>query len=184
MGTKPGRCVVVEDTPSGVTAAVSAGMRALGYAADSDEQALLDAGAEVLRSLDELHAPEIAATWPTYRDLESTIAGVQERRGNVADAWAWLGSYDIGREYAADLFEDVQLATVPTLVEHTAEDLNALLGTMSFWARLFPTQRDGVTRENLALQQRLGRPIRASTVAALVTARRHLAFAPADAEIA
>jgi hypothetical protein len=28
--------------------------RALGYAADSNEQVLLDAGAEVLRSLDEL----------------------------------------------------------------------------------------------------------------------------------
>jgi SAM-dependent methyltransferase len=118
------------------------------------------------------HAPEVAATWPTYRDLDSTIAGVQERRGNVADAWAWLGSYDIGRDYAADLFEDLQLATVPTLVEHTAAELNALLGTMSFWARLSPDQRDAVVSENHALRERLGRPIRASTLAALVTARR------------
>jgi HAD superfamily hydrolase (TIGR01509 family) len=54
MRAKPVDCVVVEDTPSGVTAAVSAGMHALGYAADSDEQALRDAGAEVLHSLDEL----------------------------------------------------------------------------------------------------------------------------------
>jgi HAD superfamily hydrolase (TIGR01509 family) len=55
MGAEPDGCVVVEDTPSGVTAAVSAGMRGLGYAADSDEQALRDAGAtEILRSLDEL----------------------------------------------------------------------------------------------------------------------------------
>ena len=37
------------------------------------------------------HAPEIAATWPSYRDLETTIAGVQERRRNVADAWALAG---------------------------------------------------------------------------------------------
>ena len=102
------------------------------------------------------HAPEIAATWPTYRDLESTIAGVQERRRNVADAWGWLGSYDIGRDYAADLFEDVQLATAPTLVEHTAEELNALLGTMSFWARLSPAQRDALASENRALHERLG----------------------------
>ena len=36
MGAEPSRCVVVEDTPIGVTAAVSAGMRALGYAADTD----------------------------------------------------------------------------------------------------------------------------------------------------
>jgi len=54
IGAKPSRCVVVEDTPSGVTAAVAAGMRALGYVADSDEVALRRAGAEVLRSLDEL----------------------------------------------------------------------------------------------------------------------------------
>jgi beta-phosphoglucomutase-like phosphatase (HAD superfamily) len=53
-GVKPSRCIVVEDTPSGVTAAVSAGMRAIGYVADSDETALRTAGAEVLRSMREL----------------------------------------------------------------------------------------------------------------------------------
>jgi HAD superfamily hydrolase (TIGR01509 family) len=62
MGVEPAACAVVEDTPSGVTAAVAAGMRAIGYTADSDEQALSDAGAEPLRSLAELprlllHAP-------------------------------------------------------------------------------------------------------------------------------
>lgn len=54
MGVTTAGCVVIEDTPSGVTAAVSAGMRALGYAADSDETALRRAGAEILHSLDEL----------------------------------------------------------------------------------------------------------------------------------
>jgi SAM-dependent methyltransferase len=129
-----------------------------------DQEALLSA----LRR----HASVLAATWPTYRDLDRTIAGVQERRRNIADAWAWLGSYDIGRDYAADLFEDLQLATAPTLIEHTAGELNALLATMSFWARLSPAQRDAIASENRALHERLGRPIRASTVAALLTARR------------
>jgi SAM-dependent methyltransferase len=129
-----------------------------------DQQALLS----VLRR----HAPEVAATWPTYRDLDGTIAGVRERRENVADAWAWLGSYDIGRDYAAELFEDLQLATVPTLTEHTSDELSALLGTMSFWARLSPEERDALASENHALHERLGRPIRASTLAALLTARR------------
>ncbi len=54
MGVEPVACAVVEDTPSGVTAAVAAGMRAIGYTADSDERALSDAGAELLRSLAEL----------------------------------------------------------------------------------------------------------------------------------
>jgi SAM-dependent methyltransferase len=127
-----------------------------------DQEALLSA----LRR----HAGVLAATLPTYRDLDRTIAGVQERRRNVADAWAWLGSYDIGRDYAADLFEDLQLATVPTMVEHTADELNALLGTMSFWARLSPEQRDAIVNGNRARHERLGRPIRSSTVAVLVTA--------------
>lgn len=127
---------------------------------------------EALLSALHKHAGEVAATWPTYRDLDCTIEGVEERRLNVTDAWAWLGSYDIGRDYAADLFEGVQLATVPTLVERTADELNALLGTMSFWARLSPAQRDALANENRALQERLGRPIRASTLALLLTARR------------
>jgi HAD superfamily hydrolase (TIGR01509 family) len=46
-------CVVVEDTPLGVVAGVAAGMRVLGYAADSDERALRDAGAEVVGSLEQ-----------------------------------------------------------------------------------------------------------------------------------
>jgi HAD superfamily hydrolase (TIGR01509 family) len=54
MGAEPGDCVVVEDTASGVTAAVAAGMRVLGYAAHSDEAALKRAGAEILHTLDEL----------------------------------------------------------------------------------------------------------------------------------
>jgi HAD superfamily hydrolase (TIGR01509 family) len=57
LGAEPSRCVVVEDTPIGVTAAVSAGMRALGYAADADEAELHRAGAEALfSSLTELPA--------------------------------------------------------------------------------------------------------------------------------
>jgi HAD superfamily hydrolase (TIGR01509 family) len=54
IGAEPSDCVVVEDTPSGVSAAVAAGMRAIGYAADSDEAALRRAGAEIIQSLEEL----------------------------------------------------------------------------------------------------------------------------------
>ncbi len=54
MAVEPSRCAVIEDTPSGVTAAVSAGMRAFGYAADSDAVALRQAGAEVFGTMEEL----------------------------------------------------------------------------------------------------------------------------------
>jgi HAD superfamily hydrolase (TIGR01509 family) len=54
MGADPTECVVVEDTPSGVAAGMAAGMRVLGYAADSDETALRMAGAEIIRSIGEV----------------------------------------------------------------------------------------------------------------------------------
>jgi ubiquinone/menaquinone biosynthesis C-methylase UbiE len=117
-------------------------------------------------------APDIAADWPTYRDLDATLAGMEQRRGNVSEVWAWLGSYDIGQDYAGRLFGDVQVAVMPRLMEHAPDELSSVVRTMSFHARLSPGQRQALEREHQAIYERLGRPIRASTVAALVTARR------------
>ncbi len=127
---------------------------------------------QALRAAMTTIAPELAADWPTYRDLAGTLAGVAARRENLSEVWAWLGGYEIACGYAADLFDDAQVVAVPTQLEHTADELNALLGTMSFWAGLSPRQRDALVAENQSLHQRLGRPIRSSTVACLVVARR------------
>ncbi len=129
-----------------------------------DQQALLSA---LTRS-----APEIAADWPSYRDLAATIAGAEQRRGNVSEVWAWLGSHDVARSYAGDLFSDVQIAALPTLMQQTADELNALFRTASFYHRISPSQRHALESESVAIYERLGRPIRSSTVAVLVTARR------------
>jgi SAM-dependent methyltransferase len=117
-------------------------------------------------------APDVAADWPAYRDLDATLAGVEERQGNISAAWAWLGSYDMGRDYAADLFGEVQVAVTPKLVEHTPDELSAVIRTMSFYARMSPDQRQALEREYAVIYERLGRPIRSSLIAALVTARR------------
>ena len=117
-------------------------------------------------------APEFAADWPVYRDLAGILAGVTARRDNVSEVWAWLGGYEIARGYAADLFEKAHVAVVPRQLEHTAEELNAVLGTMSFWAGLPAAQREALAAENHAYHERIGRPIRSSTVACLVVARR------------
>ncbi len=117
-------------------------------------------------------APELAAAWPAYRELNGTLAGVAERRGNVSEVWSWLGGWELARSYAAGLFDDVRISAIPAHLEHTAEQLTALLSTMSFWAPLSPRQRDALAAEIDALHQRLGRPIRSGTVACLVTARR------------
>jgi ubiquinone/menaquinone biosynthesis C-methylase UbiE len=129
-----------------------------------DQEAVLAAIAKV--------APDIAADWPAYRDLDGTLAGAEQRRDNVSQVWAWLGSYDMGRGYAGRLFGDVQVAVMPRLTEHTPDKLNAIIRTMSFYARLSPGQRQALELEYETVYERLGRPIRASTVAALVTARR------------
>ena len=129
-----------------------------------DQEAVLAALSKV--------APDIAADWPAYRDLDATLAGVKQRRANVSAAWAWLGSYDVAQDYAGRLFTDVQVAVVPKLIEQTAAGLNAVMRTMSFYARLSPDQRQALEHETAVTYERLGRPIRASTVTALVTARR------------
>jgi ubiquinone/menaquinone biosynthesis C-methylase UbiE len=129
-----------------------------------DQDAMLAALAKV--------APDVAAGWPVYRDIDGTLEGVERRRGNVSEVWAWLGSYDMAQDDAARLFGDVQVALVPKLVEQTASELNATFRTMSYYARLSPAQREALAQECEAIYARLGRPIRASVVTALVTARR------------
>jgi SAM-dependent methyltransferase len=130
----------------------------------ADQELLLAAVAEVV--------PEVAAGWPAYRDLEAIRAGAQERRQNVSELWSWLGGYDLVRDDAGPLFEEAEFAAVPNLLGHTGEELNALLRTMSFHASLSPEQRQQIERRLLAVHERLGRPIRSSTVGVLVTARR------------
>lgn len=132
-----------------------------------DQQALLSALTAI--------APEIGANWPRYRDLQATLAGVRKRRANISEVWAWLGDYELARAYAAELFDDAQIVATPTPMEHTAAELSALLGTMSFWSRISAEQREAMRNANRALHEQLGRPIRSSTVACLVTARRHAA---------
>ena len=135
-----------------------------------DQEAVLAAMRKVV--------PDIAANWPAYRDLDATLAGVEQRRDNVSEAWGWLGSYDLGQDYAGRLFGDVQVAVTPKLIEHTPDELNAVVRTMSFYARISPDQRQALEREYEAIYERLGRPIRTGTVAALVTAQRRTSWSP------
>ncbi|MBP0625347.1 HAD family hydrolase [Cupriavidus consociatus] len=48
MGVEPARCAVIEDSPTGVTAGVAAGMTVFGYAARNDAASLREAGAHTL----------------------------------------------------------------------------------------------------------------------------------------
>jgi len=153
--------------PSGTLALIQyCGLQDPSFA--DDQLALLSALARI--------APELAAGWPVYRDLAAMAAGVEQRRGNVSEAWAWVGSQDVARPSAGPLFDEVRIATVPSVAEHTAEELNALLRTASFYGRLAPDQRQALENEHVVIYERLGRPIRSGTVAVLITARRRSDF--------
>lgn len=134
-----------------------------GVAADDDQHALMEA----LRHL----APEVAATWPTLRPLEVITAGVEERRGNVSDAWSWVGQYDLTRPEGR-LFSDVRAVAEPTVRQHTAAELVALLRTLSPFHRMSTDQQSALEAAVVALEQKLARPIRSTTAAVLVTARK------------
>ena len=56
MGHDPDACVVVEDSVPGVTGAVAAGMRALGFSRETDAALLRAAGAEVFDDMRQLPA--------------------------------------------------------------------------------------------------------------------------------
>ena len=53
-GIDPARCVVVEDSLAGVTAAIRADMRCLAYVAKGDGARLSDQGAEIIRHMSEI----------------------------------------------------------------------------------------------------------------------------------
>ncbi len=54
MGIAPGSCVVIEDSPLGVTAAKAAGMAVLGFVPEDDGADLTAAGATLFRDMAEL----------------------------------------------------------------------------------------------------------------------------------
>lgn len=134
-----------------------------GVAADDDQEAQMAAVRRV--------APEIAAGWPTPRPLDMILAGIEERRANISEVWSWVGQYDLGRP-AGRLFGDVGAAAVPVVREHTAAELIALLRTLSPYHRLTAEQQAALDASIVALAGDLGRPMRATTAAILVTARK------------
>ena len=117
-------------------------------------------------------APKVAAKWPRYYELDEILNGVKARQENISEVWAWLGNYDLARNYAGNLFKDTQIATVPNVIEQTADELIALLRTISIYGSLSDQQRNDLEYEYRHIHKKLGRPIRSRTVTVLLTAKR------------
>jgi SAM-dependent methyltransferase len=117
-------------------------------------------------------APEVAAKWPHYYELDEIIDGVKNRQENISDVWAWLGDYDLARKNVSKLFKDTRIAAVPHVIEQTADEIIALFSTISIYSTLSGQQRSDLEYEYKEIYKRLGRRIRSSTVTILLTAKR------------
>ena len=105
MGAEPGRCAVIEDSESGVQAAIAAGMSVFGYAADEDPAALRRAGATTFSSMEEL--PALLECDPDEHGLaHAERAGDSELLGCLREAYGALAAGD-ARLLAELLAEDV-----------------------------------------------------------------------------
>lgn len=138
---------------------------------NADTAEVQDELLEVLRK----HAPEEAATWPRYRELEFLLEGASERRSNASEVWDWLvleGHFRMAERAAADLFVDVEVAADVHTVEQTADELIALFQTSSLYHRIDPARRDALEQDDRAVLERFGGTIRWSVAGLLMTARR------------
>jgi ubiquinone/menaquinone biosynthesis C-methylase UbiE len=109
------------------------------------------------------------------RELDVILGGVAERSDNASAVWDWLmggGRHDLAVPEAAELFDDVQVASDVRIVEETADQMMALFKTTSLWFRVDADKRDALEADDRAVIARHGGVIRSSIATLLMTARR------------
>jgi ubiquinone/menaquinone biosynthesis C-methylase UbiE len=111
-----------------------------------------------------------AATWEP-RDAETIWQGLEARRANISEVWAWLEKRELARAEAAELFQDVNLVTLPIEREQTAAEVLAFVRTTSAYLGLDVTRRQLLERRLSAVLANAGETFRSTTFATLVTAR-------------
>lgn len=106
------------------------------------------------------------------RDRETLFAGIEDRLGNVSGVWAWLNQRDaLAREDAAELFTEVNLTTVASEEEETAEHLVAVTRTTSMYLGLAASDRRRIEQGLTAVIDDAGGSFPVTLYAVLVTAR-------------
>jgi SAM-dependent methyltransferase len=127
-------------------------------------------------AVEELHdaftrlAPEIAGGLPALRDLATIQAGVEARRENVSEVWAWLAHPDLAVPEAGKLFGPTAFTAVQRVKRQTAEELWAMFKTTSLYHRLTPQVQVALQAEDEQVIERAGGTLRSTQLVALVTA--------------
>jgi SAM-dependent methyltransferase len=123
---------------------------------------------------------EIVAAWRearpeqphwTAHDPATLVRDAEARSGNVSELWSWLTRHDLARAEAAELFEDVRLATVAEELDETAAELIALIRTTSTYLALDQARRDRLESRITSAIDDAGGTLRTTIHAVLATAR-------------
>jgi SAM-dependent methyltransferase len=128
------------------------------------------------------YAPALAHDWRHPRTHEAVITGANERAENASELWDWImgeGMHAMAVPEAATLFDDVQLATVVSHGEQTADEVLAHLRTTSLYFMVEPARRDEFEDDIRALIESHGGTFPFSRAAVLMTARKPAGHAPA-----
>jgi SAM-dependent methyltransferase len=120
-------------------------------------------------------APEIAGERPGSRDLATIRAGVEARRENVSEVWAWLAHPGLAVAEAGKLFGPATFTAVGRVQELTAGELWAIFETTAIYHRLTPAIRVALQAEDARIIERAGGVLRSTQLVALVTASATLA---------
>jgi SAM-dependent methyltransferase len=115
-------------------------------------------------------APEIAGERPWLRDLATIRAGVEARRENVSEVWAWLAHPGFAVPEAGKLFGPATFTTVRRITRKTAEELWAMFETTAIYRRLAPQVRVALQAEDERIIERAGGTLHSTELVALVTA--------------
>jgi SAM-dependent methyltransferase len=113
----------------------------------------------------------VSAEW-VVRDDEALWAGVEERRGNIADVWDWLTQRPLAHPEAAVLFEDVRLARTAIVEDEFAQRSIERTRTSSAYLALDEERRALLERLITEAFDRLGGTVPSTHYAVLVTAER------------
>ncbi len=114
-------------------------------------------------------APE-AAEW-TPREATTLWEGVEARRGNVSEVWAWLMDRDLARPEAAELFGEAELRRVRRDTVETAASVVAVVRTTSSYLALDDARRQELEAAIARIFDAAGGSAESTSYAVVVTAR-------------